>query len=113
MKTAIDYHYGEAHVRGRFTEYVARFVRLSSRFEEEVTGVTYFGYPSTPFMESGSTRAPHLGSGIVFNDDALGMRELHSNAHRMEAWRKTNSYQYAVEVRDQFFFLLSLLFPFC
>jgi hypothetical protein len=84
-------------VRMRFTEYVTRFVRLASRYEEEVTGTTKFGFPSSPFTEIPG-RLPQLGSGIMFNDEATCLRELSANAHRIEAWRKTNSYQYCVLV---------------
>jgi hypothetical protein len=81
----------------RFTEYVTRFVRLASRYEEEVNGSTKFGFPSSNFTEAPG-RLPQLGSGIAFSDDAICMRELSANAHRIEAWRKTNSYRYCVMV---------------
>ncbi|KAJ7502504.1 stabilization of polarity axis-domain-containing protein [Mycena galericulata] len=92
IKSAIEYHYGESLVRVRFTEYVLRFVRLASRYEEDMNGTTKFGYPSSAF----DTRMPNprLGSGIVFNDEAAGRKELAANSHRIEAWRKTNSYEY-------------------
>ncbi|KAG7098250.1 hypothetical protein E1B28_000212 [Marasmius oreades] len=96
VKSAIEYHYGESVVRVRFMEYVTRFVRIASRYEEEVVGSTTIGYPNTPFVERSPTRAPQLGSGIVFTDEQAGMKELAANAHRIEAWRKTNSYQYFV-----------------
>jgi hypothetical protein len=82
----------------RFTEYVTRFVRLASRYEEEVTGATKFGYPSLPFSEGTVNRPPQLGSGIVFSDEATRMRELSANANRIEAWRRTKSYQYYIIV---------------
>ncbi|KAL0575799.1 hypothetical protein V5O48_006177 [Marasmius crinis-equi] len=94
IKSAIEYHYGESLVRVRFTEYVMRFVRLASRYEDEVTGTTTIGYPNTHFVEGSSTRPPQLGSGVVFNDEQAGMKELSANAHRIDAWRKTNSYHY-------------------
>ncbi|KAF8143329.1 mesa protein [Mycena galopus ATCC 62051] len=92
IKSAIEYHYGESLVRVRFTEYVLRFVRLASRYEEDTTGSTKFGYPSYAF----DSRQPNarLGSGIVFNDESAGRKELAANSHRIEAWRKTNSYEY-------------------
>ncbi|KAG7439609.1 spindle pole body interacting protein [Guyanagaster necrorhizus] len=93
IKSAIEYHYGESLVRARFTEYVGRFVRLASRYEEEATGITSIGYPSGPFMD-GSASRHQLGSGIAFNDEALGHKELASNCHRVEAWKRTNSYKY-------------------
>ncbi|KAJ7803801.1 stabilization of polarity axis-domain-containing protein [Mycena olivaceomarginata] len=92
IKSAIEYHYGESLVRLRFTEYVLRFVRLASRFEEDTTGTTKFGYPSHAY--DGRAPNPRLGSGIVFNDESVGRKELAANSHRIEAWRKTNSYEY-------------------
>ncbi|KAF7376650.1 Protein mesA [Mycena sanguinolenta] len=93
IKSAIEYHYGESLVRVRFTEYVLRFVRLASRYEEDTTGATKFGHPSCSFDNRQPN--PRLGSGIVFNDEAAGRKELAANSHRIEAWRKTNSYEYA------------------
>jgi hypothetical protein len=40
-----------------------------------------------------------LGSGIVFLDDVLGVKELGVNASRIEGWRRTVSYQYVLTVR--------------
>ena len=90
----------------RFTEYVTRFVRLASRYEEEITGTTTFGYPSAPFTEIPG-RPPKLGSGMAFADESNCLKELVANAHRIEAWRKTNSYNYLVMVCS-----LSILQPF-
>ncbi|KAF8973314.1 docking domain of Afi1 for Arf3 in vesicle trafficking-domain-containing protein [Flammula alnicola] len=95
IRAAIEDHFGESLVRMRFTEYVTRFVRLASRYEEEITGDTTFGYPSGPFTEIPG-RLPKLGSGIAFSDEATCLKELVANAHRIEAWRKTNSYKYLV-----------------
>lgn len=81
----------------RFTEYVTRFIRLASRYEEEISGATAFGYPSAPFTEI-LGRPPKLGSGMAFADEATCLKELVANAHRIEAWRKTNSYEYLVSV---------------
>lgn len=80
----------------RFTEYVLRFVRLASRYEEDTIGTTKFGYPSCAF--DSRLPNPRLGSGIVFNDDSAGRKELAANSHRIEAWRKTNSYEYICAV---------------
>ncbi|KAF8070707.1 docking domain of Afi1 for Arf3 in vesicle trafficking-domain-containing protein [Lyophyllum atratum] len=95
LRSAIDDHFGESLVRMRFTEYVTRFVRLASRYEEEVTGSTKIGFPSSSFTELPG-RHPQLGSGIAFPDEATCVKELTANAQRIEAWRKTNSYQYCV-----------------
>lgn len=82
----------------RFTEYVYRFVRLAARYEEEVTGTINFGHLSSFFTEIPG-QGPKLGSGIAFPDEATCSRELAANSHRIEAWRKTSSYQYYIAVR--------------
>ncbi|KAG6377424.1 docking domain of Afi1 for Arf3 in vesicle trafficking-domain-containing protein [Boletus reticuloceps] len=85
--SAITSHFGETLVRLRFTEYVSRFVRLASRYEEVATGSTALGFPSVPYTEGS------LGSGVVFPDEALLARELATNANRIEGWRRTKIYQ--------------------
>ncbi|CAL1699526.1 unnamed protein product [Somion occarium] len=89
--SAISYHYGEAHVRARFTEYATRFVKLTARYEEDVLGIqTTLGYPSASYSERIGDH-PRLGSGLGFSDDAAGARELAANASRIEAFRRTES----------------------
>jgi len=92
LNSAITSHFGETLVRMRFTEYVARFVRLASRYEEVAAGSTNLGYTSTPFVDGS------LGSGIVFPDEAVAFKELTANASRIEGWRRSKSYQYCVQV---------------
>jgi len=77
-------------VRARFTDYVQRFVRLASRYEEDTTGTTTIGFRSLPFTISQDTA--RLGSGMFFVDDAAGARELQANAARIEGWRRTELY---------------------
>ncbi|KAI0261594.1 spindle pole body interacting protein [Gloeopeniophorella convolvens] len=90
--TAINYHFGETLVRARFVDYVTRFVRLASRYEEDVLGTTNIGFPSVSFAE-GPLETPQLGSGIVFSDEAAGSREVLANASRIEGWRRTAMYR--------------------
>lgn len=92
--SAITSHFGETLVRLRFTEYVGRFVRLASRYEEVATGSTALGFPSTPFVEGS------LGKGVVFPDETVAARELATNACRIEGWRRTKAYQYYTTVRN-------------
>jgi hypothetical protein len=89
---AIQYHFGESLVRARFQEYVLRFVRVASRYEEEIRGQTSIGFPSKSFSEG------RLGSGIVFLDEHNGQKELATNAMRIEAWTKTTTYLYYQQV---------------
>lgn len=92
--SAISLHYGEAHVRARFAEYAARFVRLAARYEEDVLGITTsIGYPTATYTEHYGGEESQLGSGICFSDDAARARELAVNTSRIEAWRRTESYQ--------------------
>lgn len=95
--TAIAYHYGEPMVRARFTEYVTRFIRLASRYEEDTFGSTSIGFSSTSYSDG------QLGSGTMLDDS---VRE--TSASRIEGWRRTASYDYYVQVR---FIRLSRLVP--
>src|SRR5215472_2237717 len=79
----------------RFTEYVICFVRLAARYKEEVFGATQLSFPTFTFSPR---PPPQLGSGMLFSDDATGVRELTANASRIEGWRKTNTYQYCQTV---------------
>ncbi|GAA5855904.1 hypothetical protein JCM9279_001167 [Rhodotorula babjevae] len=86
---SIQAHYGEAVIRARFIDYVSRFVRLASRYEEDSTSATTIGFASAPFTAAGGGA---LGSGIVFADEAAGAREVAANGPRIEAWMRTPSY---------------------
>ena len=93
ITSAILLHFGEAHVRAKIAEYAWRFVRMAARYEEDILGMdTAIGYPSSSFTDR-SSDGPHLGSGMCFTDEGAGQRELAANASRIEAWRRTESYQ--------------------
>jgi hypothetical protein len=106
---AIAYHFGEGLVRTRFMEYVSRFVRLAARYEEDTYGMTKLSYPSVSFSLGMPSQ---LGSGILFGDEVTCVRELSSNASRIEGWRKTNSYQHCMAVCCLFNTATLLRFPF-
>lgn len=53
---------------------------------------TTIGYLNSSYTDR-SSEGPHLGSGICFTDDAAGVRELSANASRIEAFRRTETYQ--------------------
>lgn len=84
-------------VRARFAEYVWRFVKLASRYEEDLLGTTTIGFPGVSFNE-GPGDTSQLGSGVVFLDDAAGSREVTANASRIEGWRRTAMYRMYQEV---------------
>lgn len=85
-------------IRARFMEYTQRFVRLASRYEEEMTGKTTIGYPSRVYSDGPMGEFGQLGSGLNFWDETVGIRELQMNASRIEGWRRTPSYTYCQEV---------------
>ena len=84
---AMASHYGESHIRMRFTDYLNRFVRLAGHQEYLHTGSTRIAYPSVSYREG------QLGSGVVFADDQQRQREMWAHGHRIDAWRKTKSYR--------------------
>ena len=89
---AIQSHFGEAVIRARVTDYVRRFVRLASRWEEENFGATSIDHPSMPYNPI--TGRP--GSGLVFfggGSQEEVRRELQANAGRIEGWRRTKCYE--------------------
>ena len=75
-----------------------RFVRVASRYEEEITGSTTIGYPSHGYIERPGEK-PRLGSGMYFSDDAACARDLVVNAGRIEGWRRTECYRLLQAVR--------------
>jgi hypothetical protein len=91
--SSISYHFSEGHIRTRFTEYAVQFTRLASRYEEDAYGSTKFGYPSSSFSETPGGLV-QLGSGMIFIDETLGVKELAANASRIEGWRRTIPYKY-------------------
>lgn len=93
--SASTQHYGESHIRVRWTDYISRFVRLAAYQEFMHLGSTKIGYPYTMFRDG------HLGSGVVFIDDSLRQREMWGNVHRIDAWRKTKSYRLVQKVGTQ------------
>lgn len=82
----------------KFTDYVSRFIRIASRWEEDAQGSTNIGYRTMSFIPEGPSCQAQLGSGIVSADDQRVARELSVNAARVEAWRRTPSYKYCVVV---------------
>ncbi|CAG8625896.1 6909_t:CDS:10, partial [Ambispora leptoticha] len=86
---AIQHHYGETAIRGKFQEYVQRFVRLTALYEMETFGSTKIGI--TP---ANTENNKVLGSGLAFPDENAKLREVAANMNRIEGWRKTISYKY-------------------
>lgn len=53
---------------------------------------TAIGFPTVAYSEAAGEEH-QLGSGLAFSDEAAGVRELAANASRIEAWRRTESYE--------------------
>lgn len=94
---AMSQFQGEANIRLRFTEYMKRFCSLASFQEYAHTGRTKIGYPPSPFKQG------RLGSGTVFADEAHRQREMRTNGHKIDAWRRTDSYKLCIKVGPGFF----------
>ncbi|KAG9299886.1 hypothetical protein G9A89_005415 [Geosiphon pyriformis] len=86
---AINHHYGETAIRGKFQEYVQRFTRLTALYEIETFGATKIGI--TP-ADTDTDRI--LGTGLAFPDENAKLREVAANMNRIEGWRQTISYKY-------------------
>lgn len=84
---AISARYGERYIRSRFTDYAFNFLRITARHEEYYYGYTSIGPASQPFLNG------QLGSGIVFIDRDVELKEVGINAMRVEGWRSTESYR--------------------
>ncbi|ODN98332.1 hypothetical protein L198_03576 [Cryptococcus wingfieldii CBS 7118] len=87
IAAAMASHYGESNIRLRLTDYLHRFVRLAAYQEYAHTGSSKIGYPTVHYHDG------QLGSGVVFADEQMKQREMWANGHRIDAWRKTNSYK--------------------
>lgn len=96
---AIQSHYGEPVIRARVADYVLRFVRLASRYEEDGGLLpTTIGFPCTSY------RQEKLGSGVVFADESMMGREMAAATGRVEGWRGTKSYELYQKVRSRSLF---------
>ncbi|KAI8072518.1 docking domain of Afi1 for Arf3 in vesicle trafficking-domain-containing protein [Gongronella butleri] len=87
---AIQAHYGETAIRAKFQDYVYRFVRLASQYEESVYQETKTEWP----RDQDADPTGLLGIGYVLPDEATKQRELLANAGRFEGWRQSLSYNY-------------------
>lgn len=79
----------ESTIRLKFREWVSRFIRIAAAQEESQYGHSDL-YP--PPVKSFTL----LGHGLVWPDEASKKRELLANAARIDKWRSTESYKYAI-----------------
>ncbi|KAI8461707.1 docking domain of Afi1 for Arf3 in vesicle trafficking-domain-containing protein [Phakopsora pachyrhizi] len=98
---AIQAHFGESIIRARFLDYVNRFAKISSRWEEDQLGVSSIGVKTKSFMLPKSYSSTQtidgkiemLGSGAVFFDEQTYKKEMSLNSSRIEGWMETESYK--------------------
>lgn len=90
LLVAISSRFGEAYVRSRVIDYVTAFTRHVTRHED------YFYGPSPPALHR-FLHQPYLngqlGSGNAFGDREGEMKEIISNAGRVEGFRSTRGYR--------------------
>lgn len=79
----------ESVIRLKFREWVNRFIKLAAAQEEIQHGQSDL-HP--PLAKSFTL----LGHGLVWPDEASKKRELLANAARIDKWRGTDSYKYAI-----------------
>ncbi|EJU02421.1 spindle pole body interacting protein [Dacryopinax primogenitus] len=92
ITSAIQAHYGETVIRMRMGDYILRFTRLASLYEQEAFGETHLGNRSSNFAHG------ELGSGVGILDDLSRAREFSPSCQqRIEAWRRTRLYKYHVD----------------
>lgn len=87
----ISSRFGEWAVRARWRDWVIRFTRMATAFEETVYGASalWIGHEENHVIR---------GHGYVWADDSLKVRDLAANAARIEGWRGTRSYLTLVQV---------------
>ncbi|KAF3903765.1 hypothetical protein ABW20_dc0103498 [Dactylellina cionopaga] len=92
----ISSRFGEWAVRARWRDWVIRFTRIATAFEEAVYGASalWIGHEENHVIK---------GHGYVWADEALKTRDLTANAARIEGWRGTRSYLTLVQESAQLY----------
>ncbi|CAK7217801.1 hypothetical protein SCUCBS95973_003267 [Sporothrix curviconia] len=100
---------GERVIRAKWRDWVVKFTRIASAFEESVYGASVLNMGGggndfdSPISPTTSTMTPTTmspptavsaanGHGYVWTDDNAKQRELAGNATRVEGWRNSRSY---------------------
>jgi len=86
---SIAARYGEHAIRSKWQQYITRFTRLASAFEETVYGASALDIGAA---EADAGAHGVKGHGYVWPDDASRARELGASVWRIEGWRNTRSY---------------------
>lgn len=95
---SIAARHGERVIRAKWRDWVVRFTRIASAFEEAVYGASAL-YIGSDDVESGAgTGSVAPGHGYVWVDEPTKLRELAGNVTRIEGWRNTRSYYSFIQV---------------
>ncbi|KAF3910073.1 hypothetical protein AA313_de0200325 [Arthrobotrys entomopaga] len=96
VQHCISMRFGEWAVRARWRDWVIRFTRMATAFEEAVYGASalWIGHEENHVIK---------GHGYVWADEALKIRDLTANAARIEGWRGTRSYLTLVQESAQLY----------
>lgn len=93
---SIAARHGERVIRSKWRDWVVKFTRISSQFEESVFGTSaLYVKGNNPDL----TLPGAAGHGYVWPDEAAKLKELAGNASRIEGWRNTRSYYSFIQVR--------------
>ena len=97
---SIAARHGERVIRAKWRDWVVRFTRIASAFEEAVYGASALYIGSDDMMDGGGagTGSVAAGHGYVWVDEPTKLRELAGNVTRIEGWRNTRSYYSFIQV---------------
>lgn len=88
LKHMVANHYGEASIRAQCRQYIKRFVRIATNFEESRYGSTEL-WPSVG--DKGYLVIP--GHGYTWAQDTQRLQDFEIYSPVIEGWRRTRSYQ--------------------
>ena len=89
INSSIQSRHGEAAIRSKWRDFILKFTRIATAFEESVYGASAL-YIGASEADAGAYGVH--GHGYVWPDDASKARELGANVWRIEGWRNTRSY---------------------
>lgn len=89
LKNMVEDHFAESSVRNRCREYIKRFVRIASNYEEDKFGKTAL-WPSDSTAEYDVVP----GYGYCWTSETQKFQDFQCYAPVIEGWRESRSYKY-------------------
>lgn len=101
LKHMVEDHFAESSVRQRCREYVKRFIRIATNYEE-------FKYHKTSLWPAMSDPEYNVipGYGYSWISEAQKANDFNCYASVIEGWRKTRSYKYYIEDQRRIWYKL-------